>query len=78
VARIARSERPAKIEQRLKAADLGALADLGFVGVNQDNEDPIIITGYKSSKNNKLTAGQKQANQLIAATAHPTSTASPA
>jgi DDE superfamily endonuclease len=60
-----------KIEQHLKAADLGALADLGFVGVNQNNEDPIIITGYKSSKNNKLTAGQKQANQLIAATRAP-------
>jgi hypothetical protein len=60
-----------KIEQHLKAADLGALADLGFVGVNHDSDDPIIITGYKSSKNNKLTAGQKQANQLIAATRAP-------
>ncbi|WP_246508852.1 transposase family protein [Actinocrinis puniceicyclus] len=60
-----------KIEQHLKAADLGALADLGFVGVNQDNQDPIVITGYKSSKNNKPTAGQKQANQLIAAARAP-------
>ncbi len=60
-----------KIERHLKSADLGALADLGFLGVNHDSEDPIIITGYKSSKNNKLTAGQKQANQLIAATRAP-------
>lgn len=60
-----------KIEQHLKAADLGALADLGFLGVNQDSDDPVIVTGYKSSKNNKLTADQKQANQLIAATRAP-------
>jgi DDE superfamily endonuclease len=60
-----------KIEQHLKAADLGAIADLGFGGVNQNNEYPIIITGYKSSKNNKLTDSQKQANRLIAATRTP-------
>lgn len=60
-----------KIEQHSMAADLGALADLGFFGVNQNHEEPIIITGCKSSKNNKLTDGQKQANRLIAATRAP-------
>jgi hypothetical protein len=60
-----------KTEHHPKAADPGAPADPGFVGVNQDNENPIVPTGYKSSKNNKLTTGQKQANQLIAATRAP-------
>jgi hypothetical protein len=45
-----------------------ALADLGFVGLDNDPTEPVIITGAKRTrKKKKLTAGQKQANQIIAA-----------
>lgn len=47
------------------------MADLGFVGLDPDPEDPVIITGYKATKKRQLTAAQKQANQLIAATRAP-------
>jgi hypothetical protein len=57
------------IVQHLKAAGLGALADLGFLGVDKpaDPDDLVIITGYKATRYRKLTAGQKTANKVIAA-----------
>jgi DDE superfamily endonuclease len=57
-----------KICAHLRHAGLGALADLGFVGLDDNPDDPVIVTGYKRTKKRKLTEGQKQANQLIAAT----------
>jgi hypothetical protein len=65
------SARHDKIYAHLRAADLGALADLGFVGLDDDPDDPVIVTGYKRTRQKKLTEGQKQANQLIAATRAP-------
>ncbi|MDH6580879.1 transposase family protein [Kitasatospora sp. MAP5-34] len=58
-----------KIVEHLKAAGLGALADLGFVGVDKpDNpDDLVIVTGYKATRARKLTPGQKQANRVLAA-----------
>ncbi|MEU6018293.1 transposase family protein [Streptomyces sp. NPDC047515] len=58
-----------KIVEHLKAAGLGALADLGFIGVDKpDNPaDLVIVTGYKATRARKLTPGQKQANQILAA-----------
>jgi hypothetical protein len=47
--------------RRLREAGLGALADLGFVGLDDDLDDPIVITGRKATR----TTAQKQANQLI-------------
>jgi hypothetical protein len=57
------------IVEHLKAAGLGALADLGFLGLdpNTDNDDPVIVTGYKATRYRKLTHGQKIANKVIAA-----------
>jgi hypothetical protein len=50
----------------LRAAGLGALADLGFVGLDDDpDDDPVIVTGRKATRTHKLTRTQKQANQLI-------------
>ncbi|MFE3939822.1 transposase family protein, partial [Streptomyces goshikiensis] len=50
----------------LRAAGLGALADLGFRGLDNDLLDPVIITGYAASRTHKLTPGQKEANRVLA------------
>ncbi|MEZ0112328.1 hypothetical protein ABH920_006347 [Catenulispora sp. EB89] len=60
-----------KLCEHLRTAGLGALSDLGFVGVNDDPDDPVIITGVKRIRKKKLTPGQKQANQIIAAARAP-------
>ena len=53
----------------MKAAGLGALADLGFLGVDKpdDPDDLVIVTGFKATRARKLTPGQKQANRILAA-----------
>ncbi|MFH9351307.1 transposase family protein [Kitasatospora sp. NPDC017646] len=58
-----------KIVDHLKAAGLGALADLGFIGVDkpEDPDDLVIVTGYKATRARQLTPGQKQANRILAA-----------
>ena len=57
------------IVDHLKAAGLGALADLGFLGLDPEakDDDPVVITGYRSTKKRKLTTGQKTANKVISA-----------
>ncbi|MBX7550426.1 transposase family protein [Streptomyces sp. NPDC004232] len=60
-----------KICEHLRIAGLGALADLGLVGLDQDPNDPVITTGVKQTRKKKLTTAQKQNNQLIAATRAP-------
>ncbi|MFF7369628.1 transposase family protein [Streptomyces tricolor] len=50
----------------LRAAGLGALADLGFRGLDNDIRDTVIVTGYTASRTHKLTAGQKEANRVLA------------
>lgn len=61
------------IVQQLKAANLGALADLGFIGIDKpkDPDEQVIITGYKATRARKLTPGQKQANQVLSAARAP-------
>ncbi|WP_051866383.1 transposase family protein [Streptomyces griseus] len=54
-----------KITTRLREAGLGALADLGFIGLDDDPDDPVIITGRRAAFGHPLTAAQKQANRLI-------------
>lgn len=60
-----------KICQHLRDAGLGALADLALIGLNDDPDDPVVITGVKRTRKKKLTAAQKTANQVIAATRAP-------
>jgi hypothetical protein len=56
------------IVDHLKAAGLGALADLGFLGLDNDGDhDQVIVTGYRATRARKLTTGQKTANRIIAA-----------
>ncbi|MGW0351663.1 transposase family protein [Streptomyces anthocyanicus] len=50
----------------LRAAGLGALADLGSRGLYNDVRDPVIVTGFHASRTHKLTAGQKNANRVLA------------
>jgi len=55
------------IAARLRDAGLGALADLGFTGLDPDPDDPVIITGYKATRTRKTTPAQRQANQALSA-----------
>ncbi|MFE6980229.1 transposase family protein [Streptomyces griseus] len=50
----------------LRAAGLGALADLGFRGLDNDILDSAIVTGYAASRTHKLTTGEKEANRVLA------------
>ncbi|MFE5602969.1 transposase family protein [Streptomyces coelicoflavus] len=50
----------------LRAAGLGALADLGFRGLDNDIRDSVIVTGYHASRTHKPTPGQKTANRVLA------------
>ncbi|SCE31576.1 MULTISPECIES: transposase family protein [unclassified Streptomyces] len=50
----------------LRAADLGALADLGFRGLDNDILYPVVVTGYIATRTHKLTPGQKEANRVLA------------
>jgi hypothetical protein len=56
---------------QLRAAGLGALADLGFTGLDPDPEDPVIITGWKSTRTRKTTPAQRRANQALSAARAP-------
>ena len=60
-----------RIADRLRAAGLGALADLGFTGLDPDPDDPVIITGRKSTRTSKTTPAQRQANQALSAARAP-------
>ncbi|MFC8394538.1 transposase family protein [Streptomyces sp. NPDC057238] len=55
-----------RILAHLRAAGLGALAGLGFRGLDNDILDPVIVTGYTASRIHKLTPGQKDANRVLA------------
>ncbi|MEU9624241.1 transposase family protein [Streptomyces sp. NPDC048155] len=54
-----------KLTERLREAKLGALADFGFVGLDDDPDNPVIITGRKATRNHRLTAAEKEANRLL-------------
>jgi hypothetical protein len=62
-----------KLTAHLRAAGLGAIADLGFVGLDDAGTDanPAVITGYKAVRNRPLTRGQKLSNKAVAAVRAP-------
>ena len=53
------------ITAQLRKAGLGAITDLGFVGLDEDPDNPVIITGRKAARGHPLTAAQKEANKLV-------------
>lgn len=55
-----------RILAHLRAAGLGALADLGFRGLDNDVLDPVIVTGFHASRTHKLSPGEKTANRVLA------------
>ncbi|MGW2933520.1 hypothetical protein ACWDA7_17020 [Streptomyces sp. NPDC001156] len=46
----------------MKTAGLGALADLGFLGVDkpENPDDLVIVTGFKATRARKLTPGRSR------------------
>ncbi|RLV70150.1 hypothetical protein STAN_5678 [Streptomyces sp. CBMAI 2042] len=62
-----------RLTAHLRAAGLGAIADLGFVGLDDSPEGaaPAVITGYKAAYNRPLTRGQKHSNKALAAVRAP-------
>lgn len=55
-----------KLTAHLREAGLGALADLGLVGLDDDPDDhPVIITGRRATRNHPLTAAEKEPNRLL-------------
>jgi DDE superfamily endonuclease len=66
-----RAARHDHIPARLRAAGLGALADLGFTSLDPDPDDPVIITGWKSTRARKSTPAQRHANQALSAARAP-------
>ncbi len=62
-----------QLTQKLQAAGLGAIADLGFVGLGDTgpDADPAVITGYKAARNRPLTRGQNLADRALAAVRAP-------
>ncbi len=55
-----------KLVERLRATELGAIGDLGFNGLDDNPDDPVVITGYKAARTKPLTSAKKQVNKLIA------------
>ncbi|BFV61244.1 IS5/IS1182 family transposase [Kitasatospora sp. CMC57] len=54
-----------RITAHLREAGLGTLADLGFVGLDEDPDDPVAVTGRRATRGRPLTAAQKEANRLV-------------
>ncbi|MFJ8158737.1 transposase family protein [Streptomyces sp. NPDC094468] len=55
-----------RVLAHLRAASLGALADLGFHGLDNNVLDPVIVTGFHASRTHRLTPGEKAANRILA------------
>ncbi|MFB7493302.1 transposase family protein [Streptomyces sp. NPDC056161] len=50
---------------KLRDAGVGAIGDLGFIGLDDDPDDSVIITGKKAARKRPLTDAQKEANKLV-------------
>nr|WP_245699780.1 transposase family protein [Streptomyces roseifaciens] len=62
-----------QLTAKLRAAKLGASADLGFVGLGDSDPDadPYVIIGYKATRNRPLTRVQKLSDKALAAVQAP-------
>lgn len=54
-----------RITAHLREAGRGALADLGFVGLDDAPDDLVIVTGRRATRGHPLTDAQKEANRLV-------------
>lgn len=43
------------------------LHDLGFLGLDDDPDHPVVVTGFKATRHRKLTTCEKDANRVLAA-----------
>jgi len=59
--------RQAGLTAKLRAHGLAGVGDLAFTALDDNPQDPVIITGYKASRWRPLSPAQKQANQIAAA-----------
>ncbi|MGP4009123.1 transposase family protein [Streptomyces sp. 4N124] len=55
-----------EITRQLRDDGLGAIADLGFTGLDNAPDDLVLITGFKAARTKPLTIVKKLANKLIA------------
>ncbi|WP_240797654.1 transposase family protein [Streptomyces sp. F001] len=55
-----------KLVERLRPHELGAIGDLGFTGLDDDVDNPVVIIGYKAARTKPFTSAKKQVNKLIA------------
>ncbi|MFC9337419.1 transposase family protein [Streptomyces sp. NPDC057020] len=62
-----------KLTHKLREAGLGAIADLGFLGLDTSgpDADPAVITGCKAARNRPPTRAQKLSNKALAAVRAP-------
>jgi DDE superfamily endonuclease len=58
--------RQAHLVAKLRAHGLAAVGDLAFTALDDDPDNPVIITGYKATRWQKLTPAGKRANQIVA------------
>ncbi|MEV4116943.1 transposase family protein [Nonomuraea sp. NPDC049695] len=42
-------------------------ADLGFLGLDNDPDAPVVVTGFKATRARKLTTSEKEVNRAFAA-----------
>ncbi|MCT2546884.1 transposase family protein [Streptomyces atratus] len=56
-----------RILAHLRAAGLGALADLGFLGLDDNGGDPVVVTGFKATRARRLSSAEKEANRVLPA-----------
>ncbi len=52
-------------------------AGLGSLGLTDDSDAPVIVTGYKAIRARKLARREKQANRILAAAVLPSNTTTP-
>ncbi|MFJ9567427.1 hypothetical protein ACIRQQ_46290 [Streptomyces fuscichromogenes] len=62
-----------RLTAKLRAAGLGAIADLGITGLDDTgpDADPAVITGCKAVRNRPLTRGQRLSDKALAAVRAP-------
>jgi len=56
-----------RLPARLRARELALICDRAHTRLDDQPDNPTVITGRRGARNHKLTPAEKQANQLVAA-----------